>query len=293
MNVLKSIFISCFVCWLLAASIYGAVQLASGAEPLLSWLGLTLAAAAPLAFFVRSFLLKTPRTPRHPVGYSVLSGAGLAIAMTASYRYGLVAGHTHLWAGLTVLGWLAYLRWYSVVRGRPSSRLGVGAALPAFELRDLAGNRVCSESFQTAPHLLVFYRGNWCPFCCAQIQELAGACQRLAERGVRLVLISPQPAGKSAAMAARFDAPMTFLTDPEGRAARKLGIDHPWGTPLGIQLLGYHSHTVLPTVIATDTDGTVIYLDQTDNYRIRPEPAAFESAFEKSSELHGRTRTRR
>jgi peroxiredoxin len=130
---------------------------------------------------------------------------------------------------------------------------------------------------------LLFYRGNWCPFCTAQIEELAGAYRQLEESGVKIILISPQPAGKNQALASRFDIPLVFLRDPDNAAARQLGILHKWGTPLGLQLLGYGSDTVMPTVILTDASGHIVYSDQTDNYRVRPEPEVFAEILEKSA----------
>ncbi len=51
--------------------------------------------------------------------------------------------------------------------------------------------------------------------------------------------------------------------------------------------MGYDSDTVLPTVIITDEKGKIIFVDLTDNYRVRPEPETFlqiidESIFSKS-----------
>ena len=106
MNLLKSVFISVFIGWLAVVSFYSIAQLASGAEPLLSWSGLALATLSPLAFFIKAFLAKSPRTPRHPVEYSVLSGLGLAVTMAASFRYAEAAGSLHVWAGITLLAWL-------------------------------------------------------------------------------------------------------------------------------------------------------------------------------------------
>jgi len=282
LNLLKSIFISCFVSWLALLTIYAFTQLAKGAEPLLSWLGLALAAFAPLAFFIRAFVAKSARTPRHPVEYSILSGAGLALTMAMSYRYGDAAGILHIWAAITLLAWLTYLRWYSVFRGRDAKPLSVGSPLPEFQLETMDGHRVSSESFKARPHLLLFHRGNWCPFCVAQIGELAAAYRRLEALGVAVVLISPQPVKKNQQLAARFDVPMVFLTDRHNEAAKKLGIFQAWGTPMGMQLLGYESDTVLPTAILTDAQGNIVFTDQTDNYRIRPEPQVFEKLLTES-----------
>lgn len=282
MNLLKSIFISAFVTWLAVVSIYAFTQLFRGAEPLLSWLGLALAAFAPLAFFIKAFAFKSPRTPRHPIEYSILSGLGLVVTMAMSIRYGQAAGLMHVWAGITLLAWLVYLRWYSVFRGRDAPALKVGSPLPEFRLESVDGHIVSSESFKAKPHLLLFYRGNWCPFCTAQIEELAAAWQRIDKAGISVILISPQSIKKNQALAARFDVPMVFLRDRHNGAAKQLGILQKWGTPMGMQVLGYESDTVLPTVILTDEKGQIVFSDQTDNYRVRPEPKTFEAILQKA-----------
>lgn len=271
LNLLKSLYISTFVTWLTLVSIYAFIQIARGAEPLLSWAGLALAAFAPLSFFLKAFLFKSPRTPRHPVGYSALSGLGLVMTIAISSRYGQAAGVIHVWAGITLLAWLIYLRWYSVFRSRDAKPLKVGSQLPDFPLESLDGETVSSRNFISRPHLLLFYRGNWCPFCTAQIEELAASYQRLEKLGLTVVLISPQPAEKNQQLAARFQIPMIFMRDPDGKAAEQLGIKHEWGTPMGLQLLGYESDSVLPTMLITDAKGCIIFSDQTDNYRVRPE----------------------
>ena len=277
MNLLKSVFISGFVAWLALVSLYAFTQLIRGTEPLISWLGLALSAFAPLVFFIKVFLFKSPRTPRHPVEYSILSGLGLVLTMAMSFRHADSAGAMHIWAGITLLGWLVYLRWYSVFHDRDAEALRVGSPLPDFRLESLHGHVVSSESFMAKPHLLVFYRGNWCPFCTAQIEELAGRYKQLEVSGISVVLISPQSIKKNQALASRFDIPMIFLRDRENTAAKQLGIYQKWGTPMGMQLLGYESDTVLPTVILTNSQGQIVFSDQTDNYRVRPEPAVFEA----------------
>jgi len=282
LNLLKSIFISAFVSWLSLVTIYAMIELASGNTPLLSWLGLALTAFAPLVFFIKAFIAKSARTPRHPVEYSILSGAGLALTMVMSYRYGDAAGMLHIWAFITLLAWLVYLRWYSAFKGRDAQPLTVGSALPDFQLETLDSQTVSSASFKTGAHLLVFYRGNWCPFCTAQIAELAAAYRRLEALGVTVVLISSQSIKKNQQLAAQFEVPMVFLRDRDNEAAKKLGIFQKWGTPLGMQMLGYGSDTVLPTVILTNAQGDIVSTDQTDNYRVRPAPEVFEALLAQS-----------
>lgn len=285
LNLLKSVFISAFITWLVLLSLYGFWQLTKGTPPSLAWIGLTLSALGPLLFFFKAFLFKSPRSPRHPLGFSIICGMGLVMTMAASFRYGQAAGSIHVWAGSTLLAWLAYLRWYSVFQGRDSEVLRPGSALPEFELESLQGELVSSASFRTTPHLLLFYRGNWCPFCTAQIGELAAAYRRLEKLGVKVILISPQTIEKAQSLATRFDVPMVFMRDRDNNAAKRLGIQHEWGTPMGLQALGYASDTVLPTVILTDAQGNILFTDQTDNYRVRPDPKNLEALVQAKSPL--------
>ncbi|HQT30151.1 MAG TPA: hypothetical protein PLE48_02505 [Thiobacillus sp.] len=75
----------------------------------------------------------------------------------------------------------------------------------------------------------------------------------------------------SAALAKRMNVPFQFLTDPCGQASRKLGIAHQAGLPLGLQIFGYYTNTVFPTLIVIDQNGKIVFVDQTENYRVRPE----------------------
>jgi len=44
---------------------------------------------------------------------------------------------------------------------------------------------------------------------------------------------------------------------------------------LGMEIFGYDQDTVMPTVIIVNAEGEILFADQTDNYRMRPEPDTF------------------
>jgi len=273
--VFRSLFISGFTGYLIFALGYAVLQLIRGTDPFLSWLGLVLVAGAPAAFFTWIYLAGRARTARHPVVVSAICGLGTAITMAANWRYGAASGIVHLWAGLGLLAWFAYLRWYSVFGKRSSAALAPGSLLPDFELQSLRGEAVSSSSFRGRHHVFVFYRGNWCPLCTTQIAELAGQYRQLQSLGAEVILISSQPQSHSLRLAKRFDAPMQFFRDANNSAAETLGIKASFGTPMGFQFLGYSSDTAMPTVIIADAQGKILFADETDNYRLRPEPELF------------------
>ena len=158
--------------------------------------------------------------------------------------------------------------------------MAVGQPLPSFELETEDGRKVDSSSFLGKPLLLLFYRGNWCPLCTAQIRELAEQYRELHALGVQVVLASPQPHRYTRQLAAKHDVPFHFLVDANHQASKRLGIFAKDGLPAGLQVLGYSSDTVWPTVIMTDADGTILFSDLTDNYRVRPKPDTFLAVFE-------------
>ena len=275
MNILRSIFVSVFSGYLAFAFFYALLQLVRGMEPFFSWLGLALSAGSPLVFFAWLYLAGAARTSRHPVAVSVFCGLGVAMTMAANWRYGTASGMVHLWAGLCLLAWFAYLQWYSRFSRRNSKSLLRGSSLPEFMLKSLQGDSVSSATFRGKHHVLVFYRGNWCPLCSAQVSELAAHYRELQALDTEVILVSSQPQSHSRKLAQKHEAPMQFLCDPGNSAAKKLGIVHHFGTPMGLQALGYGNDTAMPTVIITDPDGTILFADETDNYRVRPEPGLF------------------
>ena len=122
---------------------------------------------------------------------------------------------------------------------------------------------------------MLFFRGNWCPLCMAQIREIAAQYREIEALGARVLLISPQPQAHTRQLAQKFDVNFLFLQDPHNQVARQLGILSEFGIPTGLEVMGYETEAPMPTVIITDATGTVVWVDETDNYRVRPEPGQF------------------
>lgn len=233
--------------------------------------GLLVACSPGALFFARVFLAPVARTSALMWPVFAMHAAG-TLLLAASGR-----GDATAWAAVLAVGWggsLLYQAWYSRFARTPSAELAVGGLLPDFTLEVGDGREVRVHDLPGSL-LILFYRGNWCPLCMAQIREVAGLYRELASRGVETLLVSSQPAGHSAEVAARFDVPLRFLVDPGNRAARRLGILAQDGTPPGLQVLGYDRDTAMPTVVITDAARRILFCDQTDNYRVRPEPETF------------------
>jgi peroxiredoxin len=71
--------------------------------------------------------------------------------------------------------------------------LQVGDAAPEIELVNHAGERfLLSTELKKGPVVLVFYRGNWCPYCSRYLAELSDALPDIRQAGAELVGVSPE-----------------------------------------------------------------------------------------------------
>lgn len=269
MNLIKRIFLFPFLIGCFVATAHAIFILFSEASFSLSWASVLLSCGAMASFMTYLMLAGAASTSRYlPIQLSAaVIGAGMAL-----YDFQLLPSLYTLIFG--VLGVFLYVFWYSRLSRSLSAILQKGSKLLEFELVDERGKAFSSQDFIGKKTILLFYRGSWCPLCVAQIKDLSAQYQKLQAQGVNVVMVSPQSQVDSKKLAEKFDVPFVFAFDKNAAAAKKLGIFHKNGTPPG---LGESNggDTVMPTVIICDERGEVLWADQTDNYRVRPEPEMF------------------
>lgn len=298
---IKSLFLMPALAVTALATLGSLVMMALSSGYRLEWLGAALASAALPLVVVRLMVRPVARTSEYLPFHLLLGIGGTALAgrsmfrdfMTSLELYREIGGAflsalnptagnlPGLVAFVSLVLLLLYLFWYSSYGRFPDSRLDVGSKLPLFEVTDLDGKVVKSTDFLGSPAVFLFFRGNWCPLCMAQIGELKERYQELERLGVQVCLISPQHAEDSRALAERMGVNFNFLVDVENRAATELGIAVANGVPVGVPG-DYPDDTVMPTLFVTTAGGTIVFSDQTDNYRVRPEPDIFLAILRRS-----------
>lgn len=273
MNKIKSYYVLPFFIGTMTLMISAIVSLASDGFHW-GWAGIVLI-TVPLMVFLGATVASLFKGARLRVPVCTTLGiAGLVMAL-----YGLFgAGESALTVFLAALGFAGYWLyefWYARFGRATVAALAPGQPLPDFPLEQHDGSPVMAHSFKGQPTIFLFFRGNWCPLCMTQIREIAGQYQELDRRGAQVVLISPQAHGQTEKLAAKYDVPFHFMVDAGNKAAQQLGIAHPDGLPMGMGLMGYEDDLVMPTVVIADKDGIILFADQTDDYRVRPEPSTF------------------
>ncbi len=237
-------------------------------------LGIVLMSAGILLAIGLLYTYLWARTSPYLTPFSICIAVGFCVV---SVEY-LMTGQTlinFVMALLQGLMWLGYLFWYSKLPMVGLNQLQIGKKIPFFEVKGLDGRFVSSWDMIKKPSLVLFFRGNWCPLCMAQIIELAALYKEIEEQGVEVFLISAQTNEASMRLSMRFKVNFVFLIDEGGKVAENLGILLKNALPMGLQLFGHKSHAALPVLIALDAKGTIVAIHQTDNYRLRPEPAHF------------------
>ena len=264
-NFIKSLFISGFPVFALIIFVKTIIN----ANFNISNIGILISSITVVIFFSMLFIKPVARTTKTLTFYSSLIILGFILNLFNFEQKSLLIA-----VGLA-LGWLAYLTWYSSFNSRNTSVLEVGKILPDFTLKNGESKQMSLNDLSGDFKIFIFYRGNWCPLCMAQIKEVVNEYKELEKRNTDMVLVSSQPHKFTKSLANKHKVPFHFLVDKNNTVAKQLGILHENGLPAGFQVFGYESDVVLPTVIITDKDNKIIFADLTDNYRVRPEPETF------------------
>src|ERR1700754_323526 len=71
--------------------------------------------------------------------------------------------------------------------------LQVNDVAPSFTAKDQNGNAVSlAEQLKKGPVVLVFYRGQWCPFCNKQLKKLEDSLSLIQGKGATLIAVTPE-----------------------------------------------------------------------------------------------------
>ncbi|WP_028887805.1 peroxiredoxin family protein [Tenacibaculum ovolyticum] len=264
-NIYKSLFISGFPVFSLIIFIKTIINIDFN----INEIGLLILSLTVIVFFSMLFIKPVARTTKNLQFYSTFIVIGFALNLFNFEQKSLLI------AVILTLGWLAYLTWYSSFNFRNTSILDLGKTLPNFTLKNNQEEDISIDNLSGDFNIFIFYRGNWCPLCMAQIQEVVNQYKELEKRNTNMVLISSQPHKFTENLAKKHKVPFHFLVDNDNIVAKQLGILHKNGLPAGFQVFGYEADVILPTVLITDKNNKIIFADLTDNYRVRPEPETF------------------
>ncbi|MBA3866408.1 MAG: AhpC/TSA family protein [Solirubrobacterales bacterium] len=172
--------------------------------------------------------------------------------------------------------------------------LGAGAVLPDVDLLGPDGSpQALSSAIGDGLAVLVFYRGAWCPYCNLTLRTYqAELVPSLAERGAKLLAISPQAPEGSLTMQEKNGLEFAVLSDPGNLLTGAVGIlTEPLPEVRAAQLgLGLDLAEVnadgtaqipMPTAAIVDPEREIRWIDVHPDYTGRSEPAEILAALDR------------
>ena len=148
-----------------------------------------------------------------------------------------------------------------------ATAVAAGELAPDFQLKDADGNAFRLSALRGSPVLIKFYRGYWCPYCVAELDQLNRYADQFESLGVKLIAVSSDNADELRMFAKKHDWAIRLLADPDLAAHRLYNVQH----RKFAARRGPFREIAIPTTILLDRNGRVLWLERTPDFRVRPQ----------------------
>jgi peroxiredoxin len=175
-----------------------------------------------------------------------------------------------IFVGVLILAALAYRKIKNAGRPVPAA-LRRGQPLPDFHASTESGDPVRSTQLHGTAAVILFVRGNWCPFCSSQVENLTVYYKEIVDLGARLILVTPKPLETTKRVAEFFEVEFEFWLDEELTVTKQLGLLQESGVPNGHRK-EYGDDTIWPTALVVDPNGIIRYSELSKFIADRPKP---------------------
>ena len=150
-----------------------------------------------------------------------------------------------------------------------------------FKAKDQNGKDVILKDLRKkGPVVVVFYRGNWCPYCSKELKRFQDSLQLLTAKGARLIAITPEGKEGVDSTIAKTGATFPIVSDEGMKISTNYGVafkvdDRTVGRyrNAGIDLLKLNNQKEaalpVPAIYIINEDGAVTFRYFNEDYRKR------------------------
>lgn len=101
----------------------------------------------------------------------------------------------------------------------------VGDQAPDFTLPDASGENVTlSALLETGPVVLIWYRGEWCPYCNIYLQDIQDHASKFEEAGAHVLAVSPETPEHAVSIKDKLALGYHVLSDAKSKVAEDYGV---------------------------------------------------------------------
>lgn len=160
--------------------------------------------------------------------------------------------------------------------------LFLNSKAPDFKAKDQQGNDIrLKDLLKKGKVVLVFYRGEWCPYCSKHLQKLSDSLQLIIEKGATVVAVSPEQPESMAKTIEKTGAQFTVLHDENLKIMKAYEVEFelPENTLKryrngGIKIDEINgkngNYLPVPATYVIDKDANVVYRFFNPDYKKRP-----------------------
>jgi peroxiredoxin len=241
--------------------------------------------------------MKKSKTPKKPIGLIISMLLGLCFG---GYAVFLSNSTTELTLSGIILGFTVFIAaMLSFLLLQKKAPLGdikvkVGDLIIPFQADTFEGKTFSTQTLKGKRTLLKFFRGSWCPYCCAELTMFDELKPELDKYAVQTIALSGDTAEQAKVHHERDKLKLVLLSDPMLMSVKKYGIEHHkavgwssdnmktfFGISISMNAFKYRSMSI-PTTILIDENGIIQWIDQSDDYRIRASREKITSALKQA-----------
>lgn len=160
--------------------------------------------------------------------------------------------------------------------------LFIGSKAPDFKAKDQYGKEVrLKDLLKTGKVVLVFYRGEWCPYCNKELSRLQDSLQFILDKGATLLAVSPEKPENISKTVEKTKATYSVLYDEKLKIMKAYEVEFEVpentitryrnaGIDIGKNNGDNGNYLPVPAVYIIDKESTVVYRFFEPDYKKRP-----------------------
>ncbi len=171
---------------------------------------------------------------------------------------------------------------FSVAAQEAPEGLFISSKAPDFKAKDQNGKEIkLKDLLKKGKVVLVFYRGQWCPYCNKELSRLQDSLQMIKDKGATLVAVSPELPDNISKTAEKTKAEYSILYDEGLKIMKAYDVEFevPENTITRYRNAGLDiekangsngKYLPVPAVYIIDKESTIIYRFFEPDYKKRP-----------------------
>lgn len=161
--------------------------------------------------------------------------------------------------------------------------LFINSKAPDFKVKDQSGVEVSlKELRKKGPVVLLFYRGNWCPYCSKELTRFQDSLQLITAKGASVIAITPEASEGVNKTIEKTKAVFPIIHDEEMKISKQYKVAYEVDErtagrykSFGTDLLAINQQKLkawlpVPAVYIVNKDGAVTYRYFNEDYKKRP-----------------------